>query len=566
MAMAPPLTLILLVSQPISLFTAQACAAKASLISIRSRSCADQPARCRHSREAGTGPMPMMVGSSPADAYPRITASGRKPSAAARCALITSTAAAPSLSPDALPAVTLPALSKAGRNPASTSALVLRLTNSSAAKTTGSPFFCAMENGRISSANRPASCAAAAFCCEASASASCRSRVMPYCFATFSAVIPMWYWLKTSHRPSTIMLSISFASPMRKPSREPGSTCGAALMFSWPPATTISASPHLTACAASMTALSPEPHTLLMVIPGTLCGNPALMTVWRAGFWPAPAVNTWPMMTSLTASAGTPACASKPLTTWAPRSTAEVLASVPPNLPTAVRAAATMTISDMFTPSQWMMQKPKNGRLHNVFALVYVVVMFASRPPASMQFHVRLGAPHDQSRQRVERDLGKAVQREFVHLVERQVHPACEQAFDHQVAADQSPHHVADGAELAQRHQRAKIPVAVILERFARHPPPDLLHQMGSLLVRRLGAWRHEDVFAGLRPRTGCAVADGEDVVVAGYLQCWLHHQLVDPIRREAGDVLQEVRRLDAGCPDHEFGRQELAVGQAHAV
>ena len=23
------------------------------------------------------------------------------------------------------------------------------------------------------------------------------------------------------------------------------------------------------------------------------------MTVWRAGFWPAPAVSTWPMMTSL---------------------------------------------------------------------------------------------------------------------------------------------------------------------------------------------------------------------------------------------------------------------------
>ena len=28
------------------------------------------------------------------------------------------------------------------------------------------------------------------------------------------------------------------------------------------------------------------------------------MTVWRAGFWPAPAVSTWPMMTSDTASPG----------------------------------------------------------------------------------------------------------------------------------------------------------------------------------------------------------------------------------------------------------------------
>ena len=122
-------------------------------------------------------------------------ASGVRPSWSAFLAVITTTPAAPSFRPEALPAVTLPALSKAGRRPASTSALVLRLMNSSAAKTIGSPFFCAIENGTISSLKRPASCAAAAFCCEASASASCASRVMPYCLATFSAVMPMWYWL-----------------------------------------------------------------------------------------------------------------------------------------------------------------------------------------------------------------------------------------------------------------------------------------------------------------------------------------------------------------------------------
>ena len=64
MAMAPPLTLTLLVSQPISLLTAQACAAKASLISSRSRSCGFQPARCSAFCDAGTGPMPMIDGSS----------------------------------------------------------------------------------------------------------------------------------------------------------------------------------------------------------------------------------------------------------------------------------------------------------------------------------------------------------------------------------------------------------------------------------------------------------------------------------------------------------------------
>ena len=56
MAMAPPLTLTLEVSQPRSLLTAQACAANASLASIRSRSSFFQPAFLSAAREAGIGP------------------------------------------------------------------------------------------------------------------------------------------------------------------------------------------------------------------------------------------------------------------------------------------------------------------------------------------------------------------------------------------------------------------------------------------------------------------------------------------------------------------------------
>jgi len=96
------------------------------------------------------------------------------------------------------------------------------------------------------------------------------------------------------------MESTIFQSPMRWPSREPISTCGARLMFSWPPAITISASPSRIACAASITAFRPEPHTTLMVMAGTACGRPALTAAWRAGFWPLPAVRTWPRMTWLT--------------------------------------------------------------------------------------------------------------------------------------------------------------------------------------------------------------------------------------------------------------------------
>src|SRR4051795_8046466 len=113
-AIAPPLTLTLPVSQPRSLLTAQACAANASLASIKSRSAMFQPAFFSAAREAGIGPVPMILGSTPA--WPHDTMRPRTflPSLAACLALISTTAAAPSLMPDALPAVTVPSFSNAG--------------------------------------------------------------------------------------------------------------------------------------------------------------------------------------------------------------------------------------------------------------------------------------------------------------------------------------------------------------------------------------------------------------------------------------------------------------------
>ena len=77
--MAPPLTLTFSTSQPRSLLTAQACAAKASLASIRSRSSADQPAFFNAMRLAGIGPVPMIAGSTPAVAQETMRASGFRP-------------------------------------------------------------------------------------------------------------------------------------------------------------------------------------------------------------------------------------------------------------------------------------------------------------------------------------------------------------------------------------------------------------------------------------------------------------------------------------------------------
>src|ERR1700731_1937528 len=66
MAIAPPLTLTIAGSQPMSLLTAKACAANASLASTRSRSLTFQPAFSSALREAGMGPVPMIAGSTPA--------------------------------------------------------------------------------------------------------------------------------------------------------------------------------------------------------------------------------------------------------------------------------------------------------------------------------------------------------------------------------------------------------------------------------------------------------------------------------------------------------------------
>ena len=66
----------------------------------------------------------MIAGSTPAVAHAAIRASGVSPRAAASLALIKTTAAAPSLMPDAFPAVTVPSLVKAGFNFASASSVV----------------------------------------------------------------------------------------------------------------------------------------------------------------------------------------------------------------------------------------------------------------------------------------------------------------------------------------------------------------------------------------------------------------------------------------------------------
>src|SRR5438046_8912684 len=97
-AIAPPLTLTFFVAHPMCRFTAIACAAKASLISIKSRSFGSQPARDRQRLEAGTGPIPMYFGSTPAEAKALMRAMGFNPNSFAFFDEARTTAAAPSRS------------------------------------------------------------------------------------------------------------------------------------------------------------------------------------------------------------------------------------------------------------------------------------------------------------------------------------------------------------------------------------------------------------------------------------------------------------------------------------
>ena len=69
--------------------------------------------------------------------------------------------------------------------------------------------------------------------------------------------------------------SSSWPLPRRMPWRTPGIKCGARLMLSMPPATTMSTSPLRIARVAELIASRPEAQTLLMVVADADDGSPA---------------------------------------------------------------------------------------------------------------------------------------------------------------------------------------------------------------------------------------------------------------------------------------------------
>ncbi len=160
-AIAPPSRFTICGSTPSSRMLARDWLAKASLISMAPSSLIFSPARSRTLLVAGTGPIPMISGSSPADCPSIIRARAFKEYFFNARSETTRMAEAPSLSEDAFPAVTTSPPRTTGRRPESTSILVPGRGPSSVS-TMVSPFRCLTVTGTISSLKCPASMAAMA--------------------------------------------------------------------------------------------------------------------------------------------------------------------------------------------------------------------------------------------------------------------------------------------------------------------------------------------------------------------------------------------------------------------
>jgi len=149
----------------------------------------DSPVRSSRPRVAGTGPMPITSGSTPATLWSPTRASTSRPWSSANASLVTSVAAAPSEIWLALPGVTVPSLLKTVGSWLRASREVSRRMPSSSSTSPSS-----VSTGTTWSSKRPSSVAAAARCWLWSAYSSCCSREMPWRSATASAVIPIWSW------------------------------------------------------------------------------------------------------------------------------------------------------------------------------------------------------------------------------------------------------------------------------------------------------------------------------------------------------------------------------------
>ena len=205
---------------------------------------------------------------------------------------MTISAAAPSLMPEALPAVTVPSLENAGRRRAMPSMFESwRMYSSSA--TWMSPLRVFTVTGAISSLNRPLFCAAEAFCCDFRAN--CVLLLAGDLVLGGDVLRRGAHVVAVERVPQPVLQhGVDEFQAAHLGAVAQKAACADRLMLSMPPAATMLLSPVRTCCAARATARRPEPHTWLMPKAVAASGMPAARAAWRDGFWPSPAARTWP--------------------------------------------------------------------------------------------------------------------------------------------------------------------------------------------------------------------------------------------------------------------------------
>ena len=169
---------------------ASAWAAKASLRSMTSKSRARISSRSHSLATAGIGPTPITRGATAPAAPPAIRARGSRPNRFTASSDASSSAAAPSLTPDALPAVIVPSGRTMGFRALRASSVV-SARGCSSRLTTISPLRSGMVTGAISPSNQPLAWTAPARCWLRRAKASWSARLIWKSVATFSAVSGM---------------------------------------------------------------------------------------------------------------------------------------------------------------------------------------------------------------------------------------------------------------------------------------------------------------------------------------------------------------------------------------
>ncbi len=198
------------------------------------------------------------------------------PSSRARVSLMTTTAAAPSLRGQLLPAVTSPSGRNAGLSSSSFSTVVPARGPSSTRTSVPS----ARVSGLISISKNPFSCDATALCWDRAANSSISWRLTFSSSRTFSAVWPMAMYTSGSpdagaqrSEPPRAREALRSSAPANRalwvsgmPSDMP---CAKRLTASTPAAMNTSPSPALMACAAIRIVWSDDEQYRLTVVPGT---------------------------------------------------------------------------------------------------------------------------------------------------------------------------------------------------------------------------------------------------------------------------------------------------------